>query len=402
MTNHLRSCFPIVAALRLTACAAADPHDAADPEAAELAQVAPQPHRGVCGGGTWGCLARVRTDERDAIRPFATPQGLGPADLAAAYRLAPRRAAPATIALVVAYHYESAERDLATYRAQFGLPPCTAASGCFRRVNQDGRAAPLPARPPADDDWTVEAALDLQLASAACPTCALVLVEANDDRGDGLFAAQRGAIAAGATVISNSWGGPEAGREAALEAFFDHPGVGTFVATGDAGYDDGGRGADYPGTSAHVTGVGGTRLVKSAVSPRGWTEGAWTQGGSGCSASIARPAWQRQRACARRASSDVAAVGDPSTGLAVYHQASGGWIVVGGTSAASPFVAGVYARYGLGAEPPSFAYAHPAQYFDITAGANGGCAGALCKAGAGWDGPTGVGAPDGAALGAAP
>jgi hypothetical protein len=152
-----------------------------------------------------------------------------------------------------------------------------------------------------------------------------------------------------------------------------------------------------------VIGVGGTHLVKSTAT-RGWTETVWSGAGSSCSKLITKPTFQSvvaAAACARRAASDVAAVADPNTGLAVFNAGAGGWIVVGGTSAASPFVAGVYARYGISGSThdASYAYGHTAQFFDITSGSNGSCTTALCRAAAGWDGPTGIGSPNGATLG---
>src|SRR5262249_7228007 len=140
---------------------------------------------------------------------FATPSGLGPADLQAAYKLDVSKTG-GTIAIVDAFNYPNAESDLATYRAQYGLPPCTKANGCLQIVNQNGATSPLPGNAPAGDDWTVEAALDLDMASAACPNCKIVLVLAQDDQGFGLFIAQAAASNM-ANVISNSWGGPSDG-----------------------------------------------------------------------------------------------------------------------------------------------------------------------------------------------
>ena len=370
-------------------------------------------HSAVCPGadeehpGRKHCSSRVHTSAdasgKHRVRHYATPSGFGPADLASAYKL-PAVGLPGTVAIVDAYGYKAAESDLATYRKQYGLPACTVASGCLRIVNQSGKASPLPADPPAGDDWTVETALDLDLASAACPSCKLLLVQANDDMSDGLYLANNTAALLGATVISNSWGAPEnGGSMLAYEGFFNHPGIAIFVAAGDDGYDDGGAGADYPSTSAYVTAVGGTSLVRAAGG-RGWTESAWSSGGSSCSTGIAKPAWQTAvTGCAGRAASDVAAVGDPSTGLAVYNHANCGWIVVGGTSAASPFVAGVYALTGHGSATGALPYAEPGAFFDVVKGSNGTCGSPLCTSGSGWDGPTGIGTPNGAVLaGAAP
>ena len=357
----------------------------------------------VCTTGHWQCKAHLVVDENNRARPSATPAGLGPADLASAYKLKASVTSTATIAIVDAFNYPNAESDLAKYRAQFGLPACTKANGCLRILNENGATSPLPGNSPAGDDWTVEAALDLDMASAACPTCKLILFEAQDDQGNGLFAAQNAAAASGAVSISNSWGGPSDGTDLSLDAsFFTHTqNVNVFVATGDNGNT--GATPDYPSTSAHVIGVGGTSLRKSTTASRGWTETAWSGAGSSCSKLIAKPSFQSvvpTAACSKRAAADVSAVADPNTGLAVFNAGSGGWIVVGGTSAASPFVAAVFARYGISgaSHNASYPYAHTNQFFDITSGKNGTCTSALCRAGTGWDGPTGIGSPNGAAL----
>ncbi len=368
-----------------------------DRQGDELDQIPQYPSSQVCNGGAYHCYALLRTEASARISPYAAPGGFGPADLKSAYKIDTTQSPGATIAVVDAYDYPNAESDLAAYRSQYGLPPCTKANGCFKVVNQTGAASPLPGPAPSGDDWTVEAALDLDLASAACPNCKLILVEAQDDQGDGLFIGNNGAVTAGATVVSNSWGGPEASNASTYEQYFNHPGIGVFVSSGDSGNT--GAQSDYPSTSAYVTAVGGTSLVKSSNS-RGWTEGAWSSAGSSCSINIAKPSYQTSSTgCAKRAAADVSAVADPNTGLAVYNAANGGWIVVGGTSASSPFVAGVYALYGLNGVGPSYAYGHTANFFDVTTGTNGTCSGALCHAGAGWDGPTGIGSPNGANLG---
>src|SRR5262249_18933924 len=207
------------------------------------------------GGRGGKSRGRQRTRPRAAggrSRPYAVPPGCGPADLASAYNLS--GSGTGTIAIVDAFDYPNAESDLASYRSQFGLPPCTKANGCFKRVNQNGQTSPLPGPSPMNDDWTVEAALHLDLASAAGPKGKLILVEAQDDQSDGLFQAQNGAAKLNPTVISNSWGGPSNGNEASFESFFDHAGVAIFVASGDSGNT--GSTPDYPSTSEHVIGVG--------------------------------------------------------------------------------------------------------------------------------------------------
>jgi uncharacterized protein (TIGR03382 family) len=239
------------------------------------------------------------------------------------------------------------------------------------------------------------------MVSAACPACKILVVQATDDQGDGLDVAQNAAAALGATVISNSWGGPEqAGQPLdGEEPYFDHPNIAVFVSAGDNGYNDAGQGPDYPGTSSHVIAVGGTHLVKDASS-RGWTETAWTSGGSACSLSITKPAYQTNSGCQFKATTDIAAVGDPQTGVAVYNSRNGGWTVVGGTSASSPFVAAVFAATGNSTQTSGqFVRDNAAKLYDVTSGKNGTCTNAiLCTAGAGWDGPTGYGTPNATAL----
>jgi MYXO-CTERM domain-containing protein len=244
------------------------------------------------------------------------------------------------------------------------------------------------------------------MASAACPKCKILVVQATDNMGNGLEVGQNAAATLGATVISNSWGGPEAANTppattAMSEAYFDHPNIAIFVSAGDAGYNDAGMGPDYPGTSSHAIAVGGTRLVKDATTARGWSETAWVKGGSACSLSIAKPAYQTKSPCAFKATTDIAAVGDPATGLAVYNAKNGGWITVGGTSASSPFVASIFAATGNGTQTSgSFISSKASLLYDVTSGTNGTCGAntLLCTAAVGWDGPTGYGTPNAALL----
>ena len=366
-------------------------------------------HSAVCKGADaehphrmW-CMSRIHTEHDKAtgkhrVKHFAMPAGLSPADLASAYKLPSVGGEGQTIAVVDAYGYPNAESDLAAYRKQYGLPACTVASGCLRIVNQSGKMSPLPAPPPADDDWTVETALDLDMASAACPSCKLLLVQADDDFTSGLFLANNTAAMLGASVVSNSWGGEEP-ENGSSEAYFSHPGIGYFASTGDDG-----TGASYPATSAMVTAVGGTTLTRDPSTARGWTEQAWAEAGSGCSAVIGKPGWQvsTKTNCSMRAEADVSAVADPNTGLAVYNAANGGWITVGGTSASSPFVAGVMALTGHSNAGPGWAYASQSDFNDVVSGNNGSCGAPICRAGLGWDGPTGLGTPNGSVLAGGP
>jgi hypothetical protein len=353
-------------------------------------------HVAVCtDGSTWArCYARARINGAGEIHAASTPQGFGPADIQAAYKLPSTGGAGLTIGIVDSNDDPTAEADLAVYRAQYGLPPCTTANGCFKKVNQRGAASPLPT---ADTGWAGEISLDLDMVSAACPTCKILLVEVDSASMDNLGAGVNTAVSLGAVAVSNSYGGSEDSTVVAADSsYFNHPGVLITASTGDSGY-----GASYPATSAHVTAAGGTALTKSSSAARGWTETAWTSGGSGCSAYIAKPSFQKDTGCKFRMEGDVAAVADPNTGVAVYvtYGNSGGWNVYGGTSASSPLIAAIFAVTGNASQDNAFSYSNTAKFYDVTSGSNGTCTTPYeCKAAAGYDGPTGNGTPNGALL----
>jgi subtilase family serine protease len=350
----------------------------------------------VCPGavvGTAHCHAWVVTDA--AGNPLATsgPSGYGPADIQAAYSLASASAtngSGATIAIVDAYDDPYAEQDLGVYRARFGLRPCTTANGCFKKVNQNGVQGSYPR---ANANWSEEISLDLDMASAVCPNCSILLVEASSASLANLAAAVDRAAAMGATVISNSYGGTEYSSEVSDQSHYNHPGIAVTVSSGDSGY-----GVEFPAASQYVIAVGGTSL-KRASNARGFTETAWSGAGSGCSAYIAKPSWQSDAGCARRTVADVSAIADPNTGVAVYdsyaYRGVKGWLVFGGTSVAAPVVASVYALAG-GNFSASYLYSHTTSLFDVVGGSNGSCGGSyLCTSVAGFDGPTGLGTPNG-------
>ncbi|SCE21116.1 Putative Ig domain-containing protein [Streptomyces sp. DvalAA-14] len=352
--------------------------------------------------GFMSCLALARTDvaHHFGITPDATPSGFGPTDLQSAYALPSSAGAGATVALVDAQDDPNAAADLSTYRAQYGLPACTTANGCFKKVSQTGSTTSLPT---ADSGWAGEISLDLDMVSAVCPQCHILLVEASSANMDDLGTAVNEAVSLGAKYVSNSYGGDEDSSDTSADSqYFNHPGVAITVSSGDEGY-----GAEYPAASKYVTAVGGTSLKRASGTTRGWSESVWstssTEGtGSGCSAYDAKPTWQTDTGCAKRTIADVSAVADPATGLAVYdsYQASG-WQVYGGTSASSPIIASVYALAGTpaaGTVPASYAYSHTGSLNDVTTGSNGSCGSSyLCTAKAGYDGPTGLGTPNGTA-----
>jgi N-acetylneuraminic acid mutarotase len=319
---------------------------------------------------------------------------LGPADIRSAYRL-PDGGEGQTVAIVGAFGYDAAEADLAVFRAHYGLPPCTTANGCFRKVDQSGGTN----YPLEEPGWSIEAALDLDAVSAACPKCRILLVQADNNAMGNLGRAVDTAARLGAVAISNSYGVPgEAHYQHLYHAHYDHPGIAITVASGDIGNLQ-----SFPATHPDVTAVGGTLLTRDS-SPRGWSETAWEHAGSGCSSYEARPDYQAgidTRCGDKRATADVSATAAPESGLAVYNTlGQDGWAQWGGTSLAAPLLAGMYALAGdplPGTYPVTYPYRkdRAAGLTDVTTGVNGYCGNLLCAAGAGWDGPTGLGTPAG-------
>jgi subtilase family serine protease len=346
------------------------------------------------------CHAKVVTDDAGTPLASTSPTGLTPQDFWSAYNLPySTGGAGQTIAIVDAFDYPTAENDLNVFSAQFGLPACTTANGCFRLVNQDGGSNVRKYR--TNSGWALEAALDLQTAHAICPSCRILFVETQTNSFANLSTGVNTAAALGANAISNSYGGSEFSQETSTTygGAYNHPGIAITVSSGDSGF-----GVEFPAASPYVTAVGGTTLTRSGT-VRGWTETAWDGAGSGCSAYVARPSWQTSAtACSRRAVADVSADADPASGTSVYdttaYQGQTGWFKVGGTSLAAPLIAGVYGLAGDAAGtsyPVSRAWTSPGSFNDVTSGSNGTCGAPQCSAGAGWDGPTGWGTPWGTA-----
>ena len=345
--------------------------------------------RHVCDVATAGaaaCQAQVVTDANGKPAASGTPSGLNPADIRDAYKLS--ASGNATVAIVDAFDDPTAEADLAVYRSQFGLPACTTANGCFRKVNQAGGTN----YPRKNAGWATEISLDLDMVSATCPGCHILLVEASTNSFANLGAAVNYAATQNVAAISNSYSGSDSAQTSA----YNHPGIAITASTGDAGF-----GVGSPASYDSVVAVGGTSLSKASNS-RGWTESAWSGAGSGCSTLNAKPSWQTSATqCSGKALADVSAVADPATGVSVYdstpYQGRSGWLVFGGTSASSPIIASVYALGGnLSGYPASYTWGHASGLFDVTTGSNGSCSPSLwCHAGTGWDGPTGLGTPNG-------
>ena len=347
--------------------------------------------------GRVGCFA-IRLDRYSSgrVQHANGPAGLRPVDLRSAYSLPSSGGSGQTIAIVDAYDDPTAEADLATYRSTFGLPACTTDNGCFRKVSQSGSTSSLPV---ADAGWGQEISLDLDMASAVCPSCRLLLVEATSSSQANLGAAVDAAVRLGATVVSNSYGGPDA-SDGSYGRYYHHPGVAITASSGDNGY-----GVSYPASSRWVTAVAGTSLTRKSSSSRGWSEHAWSGAGSGCSSRNSAPSQSSSTtSCDGRAVADVAAVADPATGVAVFDstpfQGTSGWLTFGGTSASAPIIAGVFALAGNNKDVADGGYVwkhHSSRAFnDVTRGSNGDCdTTRWCTARRGWDGPTGWGTPKG-------
>jgi subtilase family serine protease len=363
-------------------------------------------------------VARSKVEVTSPIPGYLTPELLH-----AAYALPDETAASQaqTIAVVDAFDDPSAEADLGVYDAQFGLPACTSANGCFRKVNEEGLASPLPRK---NGGWASEESIDVQMAHAICESCHVLLVEASSERFSDLAASVEAAVKAAASEISNSYGAAEAAPDLSVAGSYDHPGVAITVSSGDCGYLNEAcageaLGAEFPADSPDVVAVGGTSLSdRHGV----WTSKVWREGGSGCSVLFAAPLWQSAAAnfaatgCGTgRAIADVSAVGNPDTGVDVYDSTPEGggeptgWTVFGGTSVSSPIVAAEFALAGGAhgvAYPAATLYAHvgeEAALYDVVRGKNGSCKHAtICRAAPGYDGPSGVGSPVGLAAFAPP
>jgi subtilase family serine protease len=357
--------------------------------------------RAVCGTAAPGqarCLAQVETNSAGKALAAATPAGYGPTQLRTAYSLASSGGSGQTVAIVDAYDDPNAESNLNTYRSTFGIAACTTANGCFRKVNQSGGTTP----PAADPGWAEEISLDLDMVSAICPNCHILLVEASSPTLTNLGTAVNTAVRLGATEVSNSYGGSESGTSSYASRYYNHPGVAVTASAGDDGYA-----VEFPASAPAVTAVGGTSLTLTSGNTRS-RETVWSGTGSGCSRTYAQPGWQTPLVpagvCSRRIVGDVSAVADPGTGVAVYdtYQESG-WLVFGGTSVSAPIIASVYALAGNAktidstGEPLPYKLGHQgSNLYDVTSGRNGSCGGSyLCTARAGYDGPTGLGTPIG-------
>lgn len=379
------------------------------------------------------CFGMVRTDVQPVPSTASSVQAqvekcpfegraYCPIDLQAAYKLPSlTKGNGRLVAIVDAYGYRHAAGDLATYRKTMGLKPCITATKCLRIVNQNGQASPLPPEPPPSDDWKGEESLDLDMVSAICPNCKIVLVQTNNNLTTNLYAGVKTAGRLGAKYIGASWGGPESGGD---NPIFHQQGVVISAAAGDNG--GGGRyhgGPQQPCSYTYVVCVGGTNL-KKAQNTRGWSESVWNDWnfdycgsgspcgatGSGCSKKIAKPGWQTDTGCHMRSEADVSATASLRNPVAVYNSEESltyVWFAFGGTSASAQIISGVFALAGNAATQngPAGIWKHQAHNLnDVSVGNNISvrlgvvCASRvkyICTARFGFDGPTGWGTPKG-------
>ena len=347
--------------------------------------------------------------------------GFSPADLREAYDIPETGGTGQTVAIVDAYDDPNAEADLKAYRSTYKLPECTKANKCFKKVNQEGREEAYPTSDyplnelGQEENWGIEISLDVDMVSAVCPNCKILLVEANTNEIANMFTAEEEAekFEEGgkkvATEISNSWATREFPEETEYDRkYLEHATVPITAAGGDRGYGS----VNYPAASKYVISVGGTELYKAEKTeknPRGWVEEQWAsdgETGSGCSAYEQKPAWQSDPDCANRTTNDTAAVASPTTPVSVYdsyktectaeeseHEKC--WQLLGGTSAATPIVAAIeaHASETVRKEGAEAFYGHA--LFNVTNGGQGGCHTYLCISEPGYNGPSGWGSPDG-------
>ncbi len=330
-------------------------------------------YHAVCAGPVAAarCHANVVTDSRGNPDARKSPSGLSPATIKSVYNFPTSSTAGSgkTVAIVDAYDDPTAEGDLGVFSQQFGLPACTTANGCFKKVNQTGGSS----YPRADAGWALEISLDVQWAHALAPGAKILLVEASSNSFSDLLAAEDYAKTH-AQYVSNSWGASEFSGESSYDSHFSQSGVSFFVSAGDAGLP-----AEYPSASPNVVSVGGTTLHFSGNNFTGET--GWSGSGGGCSsyenATSAQSSFSQygQVGCGgRRATPDVSLDADPASGVAVYdstrYQGRSGWFTIGGTSASSPMWAARSADAGVVVNS-AYVYGSNIAFRDITSGNNG-------------------------------
>lgn len=384
------------------------------------------------------CFSAVRTDVMPTMQfeaqtsedvescPFTT--GYCPNDLQDAYALPSlTRGKGRLVAIVDAFGYKRAASDLAEYRSTMGLKACTTGSKCLRIVNQEGNPSPLPKEPSSSNSgWLGEESLDLDMVSAICPNCKIVLIQADNNNTTNLYDGVKTATdKLSAKYVGVSWGGGPEGQD---NPIFHKSGVVIAASAGDngGGTQDGG-GPIQPCTYTYVVCVGGTHLVSDSHNARGWSETVWNDfnlsgcsgpcgaTGSACSKKIKKPSWQTDTQCTMRSAADTSATASLRAAVIVYNSEIGYracpyycWYLFGGTSASTQIIAATYALAENASDQNGASYLwkhHSAHNInDVKLGNNISarlgitCASKvkyICTARTGFDGPTGWGTPKG-------
>ncbi len=338
------------------------------------------------------------------IKPHTNPllpSGFSPAQIIKGYGFPSNlQGAGQTIAIIDAFDNPNVESDLLTFTNTYGLPACTTANGCFKKIYASG------SQPTGDTDWGLEMSLDVQWAHAIAPLAKIILIE-TADASSSLFDAIQVAINNNATVISCSWGGPEYSGEQSLDSIFQNSPIPVVVSSGDSG-----AGVNYPAASPYVLSVGGTALTLNSDGSY-LSEVAWSGSSGGISAYETVPSYQSnfpipQNPGSKRGVPDVSYNAAQNTGFSVYDSyGQGGWLVVGGTSAGAPqwaaliaIVNGAAGKNMTSANMSIYTAAlsnYSTMFHDITSGQNGSC-GYYCQAQTGYDYVTGLGSPKTQAL----
>lgn len=318
----------------------------------------------------------------------SSPAGKSPSQLRKAYGVDGMTSGGATVAIVDAFRSPHIEKNLDDFRSHGNLPSCTTDNDCLTIVGQDGTSE-LPSQ--TDPGWEAETTLDVDAVSAICPDCHILLVETDSNQDSDLAAGVDSAVQLGAKFVSNSYSDHESNISSELVDHYTHPGTAIVASTGDSGNESGGQ-SDFPASSPDVVAVGGTSLHSPG------NESAWNGAGSSCSSMFDKPGYQSDidTGCDNLATADISADADPETGITIY--LNGQAKQYGGTSLAAPLVAAIWALAGppdSGDNAVTYPYAHKDAFNDVTSGSNGSCGTALCDAGTGWDGPTGLGTPHG-------
>jgi kumamolisin len=357
---------------------------------------------------------RIRKDLRGKVMPRVVTGGYDPTQVAKLYDFPALDGSGQSIGILeLGGGYN--ESDLTSFFSALKL-----ATPSVSAISVDG-AKNSPTGDPFGPDGEVE--LDIEVAGSIAPKAKIgVYFAPNTDQGflDALTQAVHDSTLK-PSVISISWGGPESTWTAQSKNAFESVcqdaatmGVTVLAASGDGGASDGESSGtlavDFPASSPHVTGCGGTKLTGSGSTISGeqvWNELSNQEGatGGGVSEFFPLPIWQQGAGVPAAPNSktgrgvpDVAGNADPETGYRVF--VDGSATVIGGTSAVAPLWAGLIALINQSRKQPIgflnpliYTQAAEASFHDITTGNNGGY-----DAGKGWDACTGLGSPDGTKL----